>query len=85
MSEKDKGFGDLLKKVVNSADIKVTGLMQNASAMKDDLVKTLRNEVKGYLEKIDLRKEVDRVLEDYDIEVKSVIKFRKKKKTPKND
>lgn len=79
-NEKDKGLGDLLKKVVSSNTIEnLGGLLESAKNTKDDIVGLAKGELKNYLEKINITKEIDRILETYDIEVKGTLSFKKKK------
>ena len=79
-NEKDKGLGDLLKKVVNSNAMEnLGGLIETAKNTKSDLVGLAKSELKTYLEKINITKEIDRILETYDIEVKGTLSFKKKK------
>lgn len=59
----------------------VNGLLQNAKNTKDDVITSVKSELKSYLNKIDVSKEIDRVLENYDLEINANIKFNKKKKT----
>ena len=54
------------------------GLLANAKQTKEEFVGSVKNELKTYLDKIDLSKEIDRVLEKYDVEVNAKIKFNKK-------
>ena len=63
----------------------IQGLVQNAKNTKDEFVASVKSELKSYLNKIDLSREIDRVLEDYDLEINAQIKFKKKpkKKTSK--
>ena len=58
----------------------VNSLVQNAKNSKDEFVSSVKTEVKSFLERIDLQKEIDRIIEDHDIEVNAKIKFTKKKK-----
>ena len=62
----------------------VNGLIQNAKASKEEFVESIKNEFKSYLDRVDLTSEIDKVLENYDIEVNAKIKFNKKKSTSKN-
>lgn len=64
----------------------IQGLVQNAKNTKDEFVASVKSELKTYLNKIDLSREIDRVLEDYDLEINAQIKFKKKnkKKSAKN-
>lgn len=59
----------------------IQGLVQNAKNTKDEFVGSVKNELKQYLNKIDLSKEIDRVLDNYDLEINAKIKFKKKAKT----
>lgn len=59
----------------------VNGLLQNAKNTKDDFISSVKTELKSYLDRIDISKEIDRVLENYDLEINANIKFNKKKKT----
>lgn len=59
----------------------IQGLVQNAKNTKDEFVGSVKNELKHYLNKIDLSREIDRVLEDYDLEINAKIKFKKKPRT----
>lgn len=61
----------------------VNGLLANAKSTKSEFVTGVKKEFKSYLDRLDVTKEIDRVLENYDIEVKANIKFNKKKKTKK--
>lgn len=98
MSEKsDKSeknvLGDILKTVVSTGAVAaslggeaVKGLVEDAKTAKSDILSSLKNEVKNFLEKIDVRNEIDRVLEDYDLEVQAKVSFKRKKpKTKSSD
>ena len=56
----------------------IQGLLANAKATKAEFILSVKRELKTYLDKVDLTKEIDRVLEDYDLEIKANIKFKKK-------
>jgi hypothetical protein len=71
----------LLKDVPLPKDI-VGGLVENAKNTKTEFVASVKNELKTYLDKIDIGKEVDRIAEKYDFEVKATISLNKKKKGP---
>src|SRR3989338_5550405 len=102
--EKDKKFGDILKKVVSTGisaafmtedavktlvqDLPipkefVNSLLQNAKQTKEDIVHNIKGEFNSYLSKIDLSREIDRILETYDVEVK--LSFKRKKPKDKSD
>lgn len=93
MSDKTDGknkLGDIIKTVVNTGAVAasiggeaVKGLVEDAKTAKTDIMATLKSEVKNFLERIDIRNEIDRVLEDYDMEVQAKISFKKKK--PKSE
>jgi len=56
----------------------VQNLLQNAKGMRDEVFKQVKNELGSYLDKIDITKEVGKILENYDLDVK--VKFTKRKK-----
>lgn len=55
-------------------------LLQNAKGLRDEVFKQIKNELGGYLDKIDVSKEVGKILENYDLDVQAKIKFTKRKK-----
>lgn len=59
----------------------VHGLLANAKGTRDEFITSVKNELKNYLDKIDISKEIDRVLENYDLDIQANIKFNRKKKT----
>lgn len=69
----------LLKDVPLPKDI-VGGLVENAKNTKTEFVTGVKNELKSYLDKIDLSKEIDKIAEKYDFEIKATISLKKKKK-----
>lgn len=69
----------LLKDVPLPKDI-VGGLVENAKNTKTEFVQSVKNELKSYLDKIDLTREIDKIVEKYDFEVKATISLKKKKK-----
>lgn len=58
----------------------VGGLVENAKTTKTEFIAGVKNELKSYLDKIDISKEVDKIAEKYDFEVKATISLKKKKK-----
>ena len=83
--DKDKTIGNLLKKVVNSNAMENLGdFIETAKNTNSDLVGLAKTEVKSYLEKINISKEIDRILDNYDIEVKGTLSFKKKKTAEKS-
>lgn len=57
----------------------VNGLLANAKSTKTEFITGVKKEFKSYLDRLDVTKEIDRVLENYDIEVNAKVKFNKKK------
>lgn len=74
----------LLKDVPLPKDI-VGGLVENAKNTKTEFVHSVKNELKSYLDKIDLSKEIDKIAEKYDFEVKATISLKRKKKADGED
>ena len=70
----------VLKDVPLPKDI-VGGLVENAKSTKTEFVAGVKNELKTYLDKIDLSREIDKILEKYDFEVKATISLKRKKKS----
>ena len=59
----------------------VGSLVENAKTTKTEFVSSVKNELKSYLDKIDISKEIDKIAEKYDFEIKATISLKKKKKT----
>lgn len=64
----------------------VQGLINNAKNTRDDFITSVKTELRERLERIDVSKEIDRIIENYDMEVNAKIKLtpKKKKTTPKS-
>jgi hypothetical protein len=58
----------------------VGGLVDNARNTKTEFIAGVKNELKSYLDKIDLSKEIDKIVDKYDFEVKATISLKRKKK-----
>ncbi len=58
----------------------INGLVESAKQQKNEVVNSIKGEVKNYLSKIDPSQELDRILNDYEIEVNAKLNFKKKKK-----
>lgn len=56
----------------------VAGLLDNAKSTKEEFVGSVKNELRRYLNAFDISKEVDRVIEKYDFEVKISLKKKEK-------
>lgn len=63
----------------------VGGLLENAKSTKTEFVAGVKNELKSYLDKIDVSKEIDKIAEKYDFEVKATISLKKKNKKSKGE
>jgi polyhydroxyalkanoate synthesis regulator phasin len=63
----------------------VGSLIENAKSTKTEFVASVKNELKSYLDKIDLSREIDKIAEKYDFEVKATISLKKKKKGKGSD
>jgi hypothetical protein len=57
----------------------VGGLIENARTTKTEFVAGVKSELKSYLDKIDISREIDKIAEKYDFEVKATISLKKKK------
>lgn len=62
----------------------VTGLLSNAKSAKEDFRNSIMQEVKGQFSKIDPSKLIDETLENYDIEIHTTLKFKKKSDSKKS-
>lgn len=76
----EEGVRAILKDVPLPKDI-VGSLVENAKNTKTEFVAGVKNELKTYLDKIDLSQEIDKILEKYDFEIKATISLKKKKKS----
>ena len=77
---------DAVKSVIQDLPIPkelVNGLVQNAKNSKDEFISSVKTELRDHLDKIDVTKELDRIIEKYDIEVNAKIKLTPKKKPAK--
>lgn len=74
------GLSELVKKFVASPD----QALQKISSTTNELRSALGTEMKKYLDKIDLSREIERILEKYDFEVQATIRLKKKKSASKS-
>jgi hypothetical protein len=87
VSNDTKGkLGDILKTVVSTGAAAAAvggeamkGFVEDAKVAKGEIMSSVKNEIKHFLERIDVRNEIDRVLEDYDLEVQAKVSFKRKK------
>lgn len=73
---------DAVKKVLGDLPLPkeiVSGLLKNAQSVKEDFVQSVRSELSEHLSKVDPKKLLEEVLENYDIDVQAKVKFTKKK------
>ena len=72
---------DAVKNILNDLPISkdvLSGLVSNAKTAKEDFVLSIREEVRSYLENVDPSHIVDNVVEKYDLEITTKVKFKKK-------
>lgn len=75
---------DAVKNIISDLPLPkdiANGLLQNAKSSKDEFISGVKNELKGYLDKVDLTKEIDKIIEKYDIEINAKINLKKKAKS----
>ena len=70
----------ILKDVPLPKDI-VGSLVENAKSTKTEFVAGVKNELKTYLDIIDLSNVIEKIVEKYDFEIKATISLKKKKKS----
>jgi hypothetical protein len=75
----EEGVRAVLKDLPLPKDM-VGSLVENAKNTKTEFVASVKNELRNYLDKIDLTKEIDKIAEKYDFEIKATISLKKKKK-----
>ncbi|OIQ16466.1 MAG: hypothetical protein BM556_15100 [Bacteriovorax sp. MedPE-SWde] len=56
----------------------VNGLLQNAKSSKEEFLASMKEEVSNHLSKVDPKKLVQEVLEDYDVNIEAKLSFTKK-------
>ena len=75
----EEGVRAVLKDLPLPKDM-VASLVDNAKSTKTEFVSSVKNELKSYLDKIDLSKELDKIVEKYDFQINATISLKKKKK-----
>jgi hypothetical protein len=78
----EEGVRSMLKDLPLPKDI-ISSLVENAKSTKTEFVSSVKNELKSYLEKIDLTREIDKIVDKYDFEVNATISLKRKKKKTK--
>ncbi len=56
----------------------INGLLTNAKGAKEDFVQGVREELRVHLSKVDPKKLVEEVLENYDLDIEAKVSFKKK-------
>ena len=54
-------------------------ILSNAKSTKEDFLESAKVELKQYLQKINVSKEIDRILEEFELVVDAKVNFKKKK------
>jgi hypothetical protein len=75
----EEGVRAVLKDLPLPKDM-VGSLVENAKNTKTEFVSSVKNELRNYLDKIDISQEIDKIAEKYDFEIKATISLKKKKK-----
>ncbi len=73
---------DALRNLLNDLPLPketLNSLVNNAKTTKEEFIKSVKNELKNYLDKIDFSKEVDRIAQNYDFEINATVRLKKKK------
>ena len=63
----------------------INGLYSNAKGAKEEFVQGVREEIATHLSKVDPKKLVEEVLENYDVEVNAKFSFKKKDEASDNE
>lgn len=58
----------------------IEGLLDNAKKSKTEVISSVKGEIKNYLSKVDPTKEIDKVLDKYEIRVDAKLTFHRKPK-----
>jgi hypothetical protein len=81
----EEAIREVLKDVPVPKDM-VGSLVENAKNTKTEFVASVKSELKSYLERIDLSKELDKIVDKYDFQVNATISLKRKdKKKNKSD
>lgn len=57
----------------------IDGLLDNARKQKSEVISTVKGEFKNYLNKVDPTREIDKILDKYEIRVDAKLTFHRKK------
>ena len=73
---------DVLKEIIKEIPLPkavVSGLIGQIKNSKDEILQSIRDELKKYLSNLDTHRIIDYILENYDVDVQASVKFKKKK------
>ena len=73
---------DALKNTLGDLSVSkemLSGILQNAKSVKEDVLTFLRDEIHTRLEKVDPKQMLRETLDNYDIEIRAKVKFTKKR------
>lgn len=87
--KKDPKVSDVLKKIVSSgvnalgeANLPkevVNALIKNVKGTKEEVVETVKQELRKYLSNVEISKIIDEIISNYDFEINVSLKKKKKK------
>jgi hypothetical protein len=80
----EEGVRAVLKDLPLPKDM-VASLVENAKSTKTEFVSSVKNELKTYLDKIDISKEIDKIVDKYDFQINATISLKKKQKKGKTE
>jgi polyhydroxyalkanoate synthesis regulator phasin len=63
----------------------VNGLVTNAKSAKEDFANSVREEIGQHLSKVDPKRLMEDIIQDYDIEVNAKFSFKKKENSKDNE
>lgn len=79
---------DAVKSVISELPLPkdaVEGLIKNAKSTRDEFISTLKTEITGYLNKLDLTKEIEKIVDRYDFEIQAKVSLKRKEKTDSDE
>ena len=75
-----------LKELINEVPLPkavVAGILGQIKSSRDDIVQSVREEIKKYLKGLDTNRMIDYVLKNYEVDVQASLKFKKKTNSSK--
>jgi hypothetical protein len=79
---------DTVKGIINDLPLPkefLSGLLENARNTRNEFITSVKKELKDYLQGINLTKEIERVIENYDFEVNARVSLKRKEKTDQKE